>query len=160
MMKRNRHTSGFTMIEMLTVVAVVGIVAALAVPDFLAGMRTLRLGAVARDQVSYLRLARSTAVSERQTVGAYVDTSAHALTIFYDTNSNSILDGADSTILGPLGMSSQVRYHSCSFPNETLVFRPNGSASASGTLKVSSPEDPSRLYTIEVLASTGRVKLL
>jgi prepilin-type N-terminal cleavage/methylation domain-containing protein len=159
-MRNNRHSAGFTMIEMMTVVAVVGIVAALAAPDFLAGMRSMRLGAAARDQVSYLRLARSTAVCESQMVGAYIDTSAHALSIFYDSNGNGILDGADSTILGPLGMSSQIRYHSCSFPNETLVFRPNGSASASGTLEVYSPEQPGKVYTIEVLASTGRVKIL
>ena len=158
-MKRTKAVSGFTMIEVLTVVAIVGIVAALAAPDFLASMRAFRLGATARDQVSYLRLARSSAVTESGNVGAYIDSTSQALTLFYDLNGNGILDGGDSTLLGPISVSSDIRYRSCSFPNQTLVFRPNGSASASGTLELGSCADSTRSYTIEVLASTGRVKL-
>lgn len=158
-MSKGNTVSGFTMIEVLTVVTIVGIVAALAAPDFLASMRSMRLGAAARDHVSYLRLARSIAVTESGTVGAYVDTSAHSLRLFYDLNGNSLLDDADSVFLGPVRMNSEVRYYSCSFPNQTLVFRPNGSASASGILEVSSPCGSGKIYTVEVLASTGRVKL-
>jgi len=159
MMSKGNTVSGFTMIEALTVVAIIGIVAALVAPDFFASMRSMRLGAAARDHVSYLRLARSTAVNESETVGAYVDTSSHSLRLFYDLNGDNLLDDADSVFFGPIRMNSEVRYYSCSFPNQTLVFRPNGSASASGILEVSSPCGSGKLYTIEVLASTGRVKL-
>jgi prepilin-type N-terminal cleavage/methylation domain-containing protein len=158
-MKTTKAVSGFTMIEVMTVVAIVGIVVALAAPDFLASMRSLRLGAAARDQVSYLRLARQTAVTESGEVGVYIDSTSQALTLFYDLNGNSIMDGGDSTFLGPIAFSSDIRYRSCSFPNRTLVFRPNGSASGSGTLELGSRADSTRSYTVEVLASTGRVKL-
>lgn len=57
---------GYTLTELMVTVAIVGIVAAMAVPSFISYLPHLRLNGAARDLISDLRLARSLAVGQNQ----------------------------------------------------------------------------------------------
>src|SRR5947207_4314732 len=61
--KRARSALGFSLLEMLLIAAMIGIVAAMAVPGLLNGVDRLRLGMATRDVQSELQSARLKAVS-------------------------------------------------------------------------------------------------
>ncbi len=69
---QKRHTtrrgSGFTLVEMMIVLAVMAIIAAIAVPSFQSVITTNTLATQANDLVAALNYARSEAVKRRQTV--------------------------------------------------------------------------------------------
>jgi len=60
----NRH-AGFTLIEMLMVVVVIGILTSVSAPTFRGYMMSQRISAASRDMVTNLRFARLRAVDER-----------------------------------------------------------------------------------------------
>lgn len=155
---RNRE-SGLTFIELMTVVAVIGIVAAMAVPSFLGYMPKLRVKAAARDVVSQLRLARSRAVAERRPFGVAFNLADNSIFTFADTDdpASQTYSTSDSVVSADT-LNADVDLSSCTYANNCVVFNSTGAASTSGDLQVVTG-DGSILMSINVLASTGRVRL-
>ena len=76
-MLSSKKQAGFTFIEMMIVVVVIGVMATLAVGQFDRFFRQQRLKAAGKDLLSDLRLARSYAVSRRAQYGIYFAGIAH-----------------------------------------------------------------------------------
>jgi prepilin-type N-terminal cleavage/methylation domain-containing protein len=70
---RFRENSGFTLIDVLAVVALIGIIAAIGVPTMVASMGSLRLGQAARDVEREIQTAKSRAVSKGQPMRVHFD---------------------------------------------------------------------------------------
>jgi type II secretory pathway pseudopilin PulG len=161
-MKIKGNNRGITILEMVIIAVVVGISATLAVPRFGQVMEKLRFKTAGRDIVSSLRLARSSAVSQRSQFGVYFDMNSGQYIVFMDrANPGSFTydAGADSDLVTKT-LPPRVAYGYASFPNFAVVFRANGSASSSGAVYLYSCEDYENPLSIDVLASTGRVKLI
>lgn len=153
--------TGYTMIELMSVIAVIGILSAMAVPVFLRMTPRLNLKSDARTSLNYLRLARSRAVAENGQYGIYFDAGNHRLIFFHDTNLPAAATyevGQDSIIDSTVVLHNHVAYNTISFAGNTVVFFPSGAASESGTVTLNHTET-TRTYTINVLAATGRVTL-
>ncbi len=150
------------MLEMVIVAVVVGISATLAVPRFGQVMERLKFKTAGRDIVSSLRLARANAVSERSQFGVYFDLESGQYTLFKDVaNPGSFTydAGADSDMVTKT-LPGRVNLAYTSFPNLVAIFRPNGSASSSGAVLLCSCADCGTALSVDVLGSTGRVKLI
>lgn len=156
-----RNRQGFTMIEMMIVIVVIGIMAAMAAPSFLNWIPKMKLKNDAREKVNYLRQARSRAIAENSQYGVFFDLYGNRMHFFKDTDSpewSYYAEGADSLIENPVSNESNVSYGTCSLMGNTVIFYPNGSASTSGSIELYDIESGNS-YTINVLASTGRIRL-
>lgn len=156
---RCRGHQGFTLMEMMIVVVVIGVIAAMAVPSFLSYLPKLRVKTTAREIVSQLRLARSKSVAERRPYGVHFNVAQNVFTVFADTdNPAAVTFGlADSTIQVDT-LEADVALNSCTYTNDCVIFNATGAASTSGEIKVVTA-DGSILMSINTLASTGRVRL-
>jgi len=159
--KRFQKIAGFTMIEMMVAIVILGIMAAMAGPSFSKWIPRMKLKAEAREKLNYLRQARSRAISENSQYGIYFNTDNNDIIFFKDVASPQlgIYDaGADSIIEPSIECASNVVFTNSTLTNNVVIFYPNGSASTSGQIELHDIESTCE-HTISVLASTGRVKL-
>jgi len=156
---RLRPSGGFTMLEMMIIVVIIGIAAAMAAPSFFSGMPRLKARTEARNVLNMARLARSNAISNGAQYGLYMDISNKQYLLFKDTINPSSMtyEFGDSIITGPVTMPSDLIPNS-SFTGDAVIFLPTGTASESGQFTVDI-YDGGALHTISVLASTGRSRL-
>ncbi|MBI1821210.1 MAG: prepilin-type N-terminal cleavage/methylation domain-containing protein [Nitrospirae bacterium] len=125
-MKILRNQKGYTLTELMVVVAIVGVLAALAVPTYLSYLPHLRLNSSARDIFSYMRTARAQAA-----VKGRVITLQFNLAVYPNPDSFTILDNGTqiaSTITLPAGVN--IAYLGVTANNNgvfTETFNPDGS---------------------------------
>lgn len=161
-MRKFRSNRGITLIELVSIVVIIGIVAALAVPRFSTTISRLKFRTSARDIVSKMRLARSNAVTHKQPFGVYFDNTVKSVTLFLDsnnpgTNTFEVTDSVLSVDTLPDGFA----YVGTDFGLPTIIYRPNGSATQTGHVYFMSYDenDGVNIGTIDVLSSTGRTKI-
>ncbi|UCD63529.1 MAG: GspH/FimT family pseudopilin [Candidatus Zixiibacteriota bacterium] len=167
MKKRLISCRGITLMEIMIGVVIVSVVASMAVPSFQNAIERANFRSVNRDIVSDLRMARSRAISERESFGVHFDDLKRQVTFFLKVDSltpDKYVIGTDSvvridTLEDELDFLSTLT--DTVFASGTFVFSPNGSASTGGlivTIKAS-PEYVG-VGTVDILASTGRIKQL
>jgi len=175
---RLRDKKGFTMIELLIVVAIIAVTAAVAIPNIISWIPTMRVNSAARDIVSEMQLARMKAVSERNNYVITFDTSTNQYSIYDDNDSNfSTSNVLVKTVNLPSGIqfgyiagknpsnddiTGSVQFGATSSPiRETFI--PNGTANLMGSVYLIPTEDIAgsrrdRQRAITVIL-TGRIKL-
>jgi Tfp pilus assembly protein FimT len=161
-MKTKKNNKGITILELMITVVILGITITLAFPQFERTMDKLRLKNAGRDLTSSLRLARSDAVSRRQQFGVYFDSYSRRYILFKDLANLTAFTydaGSDSDMV-TTPLPSRVNFGSTSFPSSVVIFKPDGSASNSGSIGLYSSEGTYGTFTVDVLSSTGRVKLI
>ncbi|MCP4568570.1 MAG: prepilin-type N-terminal cleavage/methylation domain-containing protein [FCB group bacterium] len=157
---------GFTLIEMMTIVVIIGIVSAMAFPKFGAAMHRLEFRNAGRHMVSKLRLARSTAISQKQQYGVSFDDQGTTMTLFLDTNNPSmfLFDGGDSVVsVDTLPADFSWVWAELGNYIPTVIFKPNGAAHSAAPRRIRflsiNPDDYIHFGTIELTPATGRTKL-
>lgn len=150
------------MIELMIVVVIIGVVAAMAVPRFKNAYERLQFRSANRDIVSKMRLARSMAISNKQNVGITFDVNNSTVTLFQKDTLSTVINLYEVTdsVLHVDSMSSDMSYITTDLTNHTLTYRPNGSAEFTGggnIVTVASTGDMIGIYQINVLASTGKI---
>lgn len=161
-MKKIRQISGITMVEMMVIVVIIGVVSAMAIPRFKVTVERLRFKAATKEMLSTLRLARSSAITQKQPFGVSFDDETKTITLFQDVVNPS----AESFETGDLVISVDTLPEECAivattFGGPSLLYQPNGSASASGYVWILSytENDGINLGMLNILASTGRTKV-
>jgi len=181
-----RQEKGFTIVEVCIVIAVIGVLAAFAIPNFLNWLPKMRVNSAARDLVSEMQLTRMQAVSERNNYVITFNIGSNQYSIYDDDDNDFATAGAESGELvktvnigtdnpgvqfgyisgtqKPTGgsITTAVAFGSTSSPiRET--FKPNGAASLSGSVYLIPTKDiaagkTERQRAITVIL-TGRIKL-
>ena len=137
-MTRFKKTArGFTLIELIVVIALIAILTAIAVPSYQTFMVRSRLKGAARQVMSDLMNARMMAVSQNQKVKVHVENGGHTYEIWSDANHDGAVDDNEGV---NISKDVQQDYYdvTLSTTNDT-IFNPRGAADAFGTIQVTNP---------------------
>jgi prepilin-type N-terminal cleavage/methylation domain-containing protein len=131
-LKRN---SGFTATELLVTLFIMGILASIAIPAFSGWSPNYKLKAAAREMVSVLQLAKSTAIKEHSDAVVWFDTAENKYRVFSDdgegggTEGDGVQNGTEETIKEvtlPVGIDMydtlfSVKVNQTSFNNRSVA---------------------------------------
>ena len=152
MSNRRLNEQGFGMAELIVVVAVIGLLAALALPSFLTYWRTSALSAGAAEMASILNRGRQLAIAQNTSVCVQVSgTSVRFRTV---SCAGTIWTGPGTSSAGLLGLSNGMQISNA---NASIIFTNAGGANTGGPYVVTDPRT-SRFRNVAVSA-TGRVSV-
>jgi type IV fimbrial biogenesis protein FimT len=145
---------GFSLAELLTVTAIIGIVTAVAMPSFLAMQPSMRLNGASREIFGKLMWARAQAVEENITYTVTFPTN-HSMTIIRDANANGVADAGETTE----SVDIQSDYPDCTFNitngDATPNFLGRGTTNGDTVITISNTAG-SRVVTVTL---TGNIKI-
>ena len=151
---QRKKESGFTLIEMMVVVAVFAIIAAIAIPAFMRLLPGMRLNGAARQVMGDLMAARMKAVKENNRFKVFY-LNNYQYRILDDDNNNNNVDGGELTEIKDIRANypSGVRfYHS----TDNVIFYPRGNAFGA-TLYLETSDGSEKKAVI--VNFTGRTKI-
>lgn len=137
---------GFTLIELMIIVALLGIFAAIAVPSFTQFISNNRTQSANNELLSLLQFARSTAVSQRTTISVCP---SDDIWLVKEKNCT-----AAAITLRSMEVASGT---SISSSQNQIIFRHNGTPAASATIQTCKNGDFSNGFTATV-ASAGSIR--
>ncbi len=161
MTRKLHNRQGFTLIELLITVVIIGLVAALAMPNFTKAWERQKFRGGNGDLISRIKTARSHAISSKIPYGVYIDSDSKSFTIFKDVANlgGRTFDSGDSVIsVDTLPSEFEMIY--TDVENSVIMFNANGSADFGGygsIVTYGCTEQTVSVSQIMVLASTGRV---
>lgn len=170
---RNRET-GFTMVEMLMVVTIVGIMGTVAVPGFMSLSPRMSLKDAARDVVNDMQMARTRALRDKASWAIQFNTGADGgYTVLSDDGADDTWNTADDTVYRTVNLSDYQGISfgnnygdrpdepnpgatdGVSFTNDRIVFNSNGT-SVSGSVYVTNTKGDT--FAVGCLSAAGRIK--
>jgi Tfp pilus assembly protein FimT len=161
MKRRLASIAGITLIELMATAAIIGIVAAMAVPRFQIAYERTKFRAADKDLNSTLRVARSKAITDKEQYGVFCNGNAKTVTLFKDKINPTVFtyESGDSVIRVDT-LPSDYTYLGTDVANDAIFFERNGSAHFSGAgniVTVAATPSVVAVSIHNVLASTGRI---
>jgi prepilin-type N-terminal cleavage/methylation domain-containing protein len=154
------NKKGITLIELVVVLVIICIGAALMVPGFGAWVPHYRLRGAARDVVSVMRTAQTKAVSYNIRYGVAFDTANQEFTLY--RNSGGLgdfqVDGSATSL--PKGVTfNGIAGLPTNGPSGQAIIRflPDSTAEANGTINLINSKNTTK--SIQISMSTGRIRV-
>ena len=147
------NKTGFTLLELMIVVAIVGIVSAIAAPNYANYMAGWRLKGAARMVMSDLMATRHKAVSQNHEFKIFFNGDQITYTILDDTNNNGTADTGEVTEVRNIRND----YYDVAFTaSANPIFFPRGTAGGTTVTLTSIRTGTSKCVKVGL---TGRVKI-
>jgi type IV fimbrial biogenesis protein FimT len=175
LLQRAARKSGFTLIEMLGVLAVTALLASMAAPSMTDAIDSVKLSAASNDLLSGLHLARSEAIKRNSPVVLCksADGVSCASTggweqgwiVFHDANNNSLREPSETIILRELPLSASLRLTGNQHVARYVSFAPSGATKLvgggfqAGTLTVCRQSQLGGEARLIVLNAVGRPRV-
>jgi prepilin-type N-terminal cleavage/methylation domain-containing protein len=179
-MNQLRSKKGLTLIEMLIVIAIIGILASAAIPNYSRWKEKYEIDGETKKVYFDLSLAHSTSISNNHNVIVIFDPDNHTYKVHGDRNNdeaenfgediksvnlenrmefgffgNALLDVDGNPVLRPISFASN---------GNTITFNSRGQASTSGSIFLIHKNDigisNNRLRSINIIQSTGSIESL
>lgn len=143
---------GVTLLELMIVMVIIAIGAALTTPNIGGWLTSLRLRSATRDVVSMMRVAQIKAVSNNILYRVTFDTAnnKYSLENSQDSGITWTREGEDQTL------PSGVQFNT-TLAGNTATFNPNSTATAGGNIILNNTKGSTK--TVSLLALTGRIKI-
>ena len=146
-----KNSNGFTIVELMVVLAILALLAGIAAPNFASMIKDSRLSAANTDFMVALQLAKSESVARVSPVSicrANGDFTACAAggnwaqgwIIFADTNGNGVVNG-DDVVLQVHEALASLTYRGTGAAKTDITFNPSGSTSITSTEAVIACDD-------------------
>lgn len=160
---------GFTLVELMIALAVLGVLATVGVPYLLSALPAQRVNAAARHMLADFRLARALAVERGAECLAVFDAAAARYTLLLDTDGVPGVSGGDEVVktvrLGDeysgIEFGNSQTANPVTFAADTALFRPRGTSNG-GSVFLRPSRDAGgrrdRERRITVMATTGRAR--
>jgi type IV fimbrial biogenesis protein FimT len=154
--------SGFSLMELMITIAIIGIVSAVAAPNFIHYMAERRLNGAARMVMSDLMSARQKAVSHNNNFKIFFNANQREYTILDDDNNDGSITASPSEATEVRDIGKDYYDVTLSNPDQPAnsptnpIFYPRGTAFGT-TVKLTSARTGTSKYV--KVASTGRVKI-
>jgi type II secretory pathway pseudopilin PulG len=126
-MRRGTPNKGYTVIELLAMLAIVGILFRIALPNIVAWLPVFRLGAAARQIATDLQLARAQAIAKNTSQSITFDNSAGSYTFGSEFRSlpslfpGILISSSSNTTFTPRGTASAATVTLSDGTNQRLV---------------------------------------
>ncbi len=161
MISKIKTQSGISMMEMMIVCVIIGLLAAIAVPNFGGAIKKMKFDNAGREILSKMRHARAAAVSTQKPTGVAFDNVGKSLITFIDTVSPELgqYEVGDSILQrDTLAVNLTVMYST--FTGNAVVFNPDGTASQSGDVMCAGyVGGETKSFSVSLVAGSGRARL-
>lgn len=164
-----RRQNGFTLVELMITVVVLGVLATIAFPSFQSTIRSNRIATTSNDLIASMALARSEAVKNRRGAGVCAsaggtscdgDSWTDGWLVWADSNGDGALSAGETVLRYSPGRSALVAVGT---PDLSVSFDPRGRNRANATLDLTLRPDNCGKQPLQRtlrLSPTGQVRLL